>query len=246
MFDSILGNLFGNKTETKKSVSSSILNRIRKRKSIIQKFKNINPNDNLKRAKIAKELLNVSKTEGERKAARKFYKDEASLNSLKNKIKASNSINEKLSLARQGKRLATKQQKEFWENLINRLQKKKQEKKDVISEKKALTVDTDKEQDMEKDTEEIKEEQEIDIDKNESEEDSGNDTKETEKDDENEEEIEEDGEEGESEEDGDEDEDEDDGEGENDEWDGTQGNNIDNSDHDITSDDNENNNENKN
>ena len=184
MFDSILGSLFGNKTETKKSASSSVLNRIKKRKLIIQKFKSINPNDNLKRAKIAKELLNVSKTEGERKAARKFYKDEASLNSLKNRIKASDSINEKLSLARQGKRLATKQQKEFWENLINRLQKKKQERREaVMSEKKALTTDIDKEQDAEKDMEEIKEEQELDIDKNEPGEDSGNDTKETEKDD---------------------------------------------------------------
>jgi len=32
MFDSILGNLFGNKTETKKAVSGNVLNRIKRRK----------------------------------------------------------------------------------------------------------------------------------------------------------------------------------------------------------------------
>src|SRR3990167_10119393 len=154
MFDSILGSLFGNKkTETKKAVSSNVLNRIKRRKLIIQKFKNINPNDNSKRAKTAKELLSVSKTEGERKAARKFYKDETTLSNLKNKIKSSDSINEKLSLARQGKRLATKQQKEFWENLINKLQKRKQARTSAIeSRKEALVItDTSKEQDKEED-----------------------------------------------------------------------------------------------
>lgn len=155
MLDLILGSLFGNKPETKKVITSNFLNRIKKRKLIIQKFKSIDPNNNLKRASIAKELLNVSKTEGERRAARKFYKDETALNNLKNKIKISDSINEKLSLARQGKRLATKQQKEFWENLVNKLQQEKKE-----------TMATDI--NMEKDIEEIKEdrgqEQEINND----------------------------------------------------------------------------------
>lgn len=197
MFDSILGSIFGSKAETKKTVPNNVLNRIRKRKLIVQKFKNVDPNNNLKRASIAKELLIVSKTEDERKAARKFYKDETALNNLKNRIKASTSINEKLSLARQGKRLATKTQKEFWENLINRLQKRKQERKDAItSEKKALTIDTGKEQGMEKDTEEIKKEREQDIEENKSEEDIDNDIEKPEEDEENKEEIEE-GEEGE-------------------------------------------------
>lgn len=236
MLNSILGNLFGNKTETKKAVSNSVLNRIRRRKSIVQKFKNISPNDNLKRAKTAKELLSVSRTEGERKAARKFYKDETALNNLKNRIKASSSINEKLSLARQGKRLATKQQKEFWENLINRLQNKKQERKDAIIDKKEiLTTDTDKEQDMEKDTEEIKEEKEQDIDENESGEDSNNDI-----------EKEEEGEEAEedsNEDDNDDDDDSDDNDDENDneeDSDGTIGNSIDNNDHNLSNDDTDN------
>lgn len=157
MLSSFLGNLFGGVAGTKKIPSSNILDRTKKRKLIVRKFKGVDPNNNLKRAKIAKELLNVSRTEGERRAARKFYKDETTLNNLKNRIKASDSINEKLSLARQGKRLATKQQKEFWENLVNKLQKKKQEKKDVVkSEKKTLTTDTDKEQDTKKDMKEIK------------------------------------------------------------------------------------------
>lgn len=203
MFDSILGSLFGNKTETKKVPSSNVLDRIRRRKLIVQKFKSVDSNNNLKRAGIAKELLSVSRTEGERKAARKFYKDETTLNNLKNRIKASTSINEKLSLARQGKRLATKTQKEFWENLINKLQTRKQERKDAItSEKKSLTTNTDKEQDMEKDTEEIKEEQKEDIDENELEKDTDNNIKEPEEDDGNEEEIEEEESEGEDEEEG--------------------------------------------
>ena len=191
MLDSILGSLFGNKTKVKKVVSSNVSGRTKKRKLVIQKFKSVDPNDNLKRAKIAKELLGVSRTEGERKAARKFYKDEMELNNLKNKIKASNSINEKLSLARQGKRLAAKQQKEFWENLINKLQKRKQEKKDaVMDEKKALTTDTDEEQEMKKDTEEIKEDQGQDVDDDKSEKDSDSDIKESEEVDENEDEDE--------------------------------------------------------
>lgn len=188
MFDSILGSLFGNKTETKKIPPNNVLDRIKRRKLIIQKFRKVDPNNNLKRARIAKELLSVSKTEGERKAARKFYKDETALNNLKNKIKASASINEKLSLARQGKRLATKNQNEFWENLINKLQKRKQERKNVVAnEKKALTTNTGKEQDMEKDTEKIKEEQGRDIDENKSEKDTDNDIEETEEDEESEE-----------------------------------------------------------
>ena len=192
MLDSILGSLFGNKTKVKKVVSSNVSGRTKKRKLVIQKFKSVDPNDNLKRAKIAKELLGVSRTEGERKAARKFYKDEMELNNLKNKIKASDSINEKLSLARQGKRLAAKKQKEFWENLINKLQKRKQEKKDaVMDEKKALTTDTSEEQEMKKDTEEIKEEQKQDVDDDKSGKDSDDGIKEPEEDDENEEEIEE-------------------------------------------------------
>ena len=81
MLDSILDSLFGNKTVTKKVVSSNVSDRTKKRKSIIRKFKNVDPNDNLKRARIAKELLNVSRAEGERRAARKFYKDEIEANS---------------------------------------------------------------------------------------------------------------------------------------------------------------------
>lgn len=225
MFDSILGSLFGSKTETKKVPSSNVLDRIRRRKLIVQKFKNVDSNNNLKRARIAKELLGVSRTEGERKAARKFYKDETELNNLKNKIKASTSINEKLSLARQGKRLATKTQKEFWENLINRLQARKQERKDAItSEKKALIINTDtskeqskeKDKDMEEIEEEQEQEQEQDIEESKSEsepvEDSDNDIKEPEEDDGNEEETEED-----ESEDGEEDEDENEEEQEQDE-----------------------------
>lgn len=221
MLDSILGNLFGNKTETKKVVSNNVLNRIKKRKLIFQKFKSIDPNNNLKRAEVAKELLSVSRTEGERKAARKFYKDETALNNLKNRIKTSASINEKLSLARQGKRLATKQQKEFWESLINRLQKSKQEKKDAVTnETKTLTTDTDKKQNMEKETEEIKIKTEREIDVKESKEDSGN----------NKEEIEEDGEEEEEENDNDDNDndDYDDDDDEEEERDDTLGNDINN------------------
>ena len=196
MFDSILGSLFGNKTETKKIVSGNVVSdRIKRRKSIIQKFKSVNSNDNLKRAGIAKELLSVSRTEGERKAARKFYKDETELNNLKNKIKVSDSINEKLSLARQGKRLATKKQKEFWENLINKLQKRKQDRNSAVMSKKEVPIAIDKskeqEKDEDKDMEEIEEKRERDIEENKSEEDSGNDIEEPEEEDENEEEIEE-------------------------------------------------------
>lgn len=195
MFDSILGSLFGNKTETKKSVSSSVLNRIKKRKLIIQKFKSINPNDNLKRAKTAKELLNVLKTEGERKAARKFYKDETELNNLKNKIKDADSINEKLSLARQGKRLATKQQRGFWENIINKLQKRKQDRDSAIASKKETLVvtDTNKEQDKkeDKDMKEVEEKQEQNAEKSESDKSFDNDIEEPEEGSENEEEVEE-------------------------------------------------------
>lgn len=202
MLSSFLGNLFGGVAGTKKIPPSNILDRTKKRKLIVRKFKGVDPNNNLKRAKIAKELLSVSRTEGERRAARKFYKDEIALNNLKNRIKASDSINEKLSLARQGKRLSTKQQKEFWENLVNKLQKKKQEKKDVVkSEKKTLTTDTDKEQDTEKDMKEIKEGK---IEEKESEENSDNNTEEVEETEEGE------GEMGENEEN------EDEGEGDND------------------------------
>lgn len=192
MFDSILGNLFGNKTEAKRTVSGNVLNRIKKRKLIIQRLKNVDPNNNLKRAGIAKELLSVSRTEGERKAARKFYKDETELNNLKNKIKVSDSINEKLSLARQGKRLAAKKQKEFWENLINKLQKQKQDKASaVVNKEKVLVVtDTGKEQDKEKDKdmENIEEKEDEDIEENKSEKESDNDIEKSEEDGENEEE----------------------------------------------------------
>ena len=195
MLDSILDSLFGNKTVTKKVVSSNVSDRTKKRKSIIRKFKNVDPNDNLKRARIAKELLNVSRAEGERRAARKFYKDETALNNLKNRIKTSTSINEKLSLARQGKRLATKKQKEFWENLINKLQKRKQDRNSAVMSKKEVPIAIDKskeqEKDEDKDMEEIEEKRERDIEENKSEEDSGNDIEEPEEEDENEEEIEE-------------------------------------------------------
>lgn len=193
MLDSILGSLFGNKTVTKKVVSGNVSDRTKKRKLIIRKFKNIDPNDNSKRAKMAKELLNVSKTEGERKAARKFYKDETELNNLKNKIKVSDSVNEKLSLARQGKRLATKKQKEFWEKLINKLQKRKQDRDNAVMSKKEVPIATDKskEQEKDKDMEEIEEKRERDIEENKPEEDSGNDIEEPEEEDENEEETEE-------------------------------------------------------
>ena len=229
MFDSILGNLFGNKKEIKKTVSSNVLNRIKRRKLIIQKFKSIDPNDNLKRARVAKKLFSVSRTEGERKAARKFYKDETALNNLKNRIKSSDSINEKLSLARQGKRLATKQQKEFWENLINKLQKRKQARTSATESKKEVlvTTDTSKEQVKEESKDmKVEEKQEQSIEENESGEGSGNDSdndiEELEEDD-NEDGDDEDEEEEEIEEQG-EDDNEDIGEEEEEELDGTLGN----------------------
>ena len=139
MLSSLLGNFLSNVGITPKKVKqNSNSDFLKRRKLVIREFATVDPNNNLIRAKIAKRLLSMSRNETERKAARKFYKDEMELYSLRQKIKAVTSINEKLRLAREGRRLATKQQREYWDGLIDKLQKLKAEK--TKTEKKKMLV----------------------------------------------------------------------------------------------------------
>lgn len=156
MLSSLLGNFLNDANVTsQRPVNRGNVDFLKRRKLIIQKFLKFDPNDNIARARIAKELISVSRTEGERKAALKFYRDETAIHRLKQKIKNTISVNEKLSLARKARRLAAKKQKEYWDRLITKLQKLKQEKTiKVKTEKKTLV----KRQDESKEENIVKEE----------------------------------------------------------------------------------------
>ena len=164
MLSSLLGNFFSNVGITPKKAKQGSSDFLKRRKLIIREFATVDPNNNLIRAKIAKRLLNMARNETERKAARKFYKDEMELYSLRQKIKATLSINEKLRFAREGRRLATKQQREYWDDLINKLQKLKSvktqtEKKKMLVKKEDESVEKVVEK---KDSKEINETEEVD------------------------------------------------------------------------------------
>lgn len=171
MIGSLLGNFLSNVGITPKKIKRDNSDFLKRRKLVIREFATVDPNNNLIRARIAKRLLALSRNETERKAARKFYKDEMELYNLKRKIKAVTSINEKLRLAREGRRLATKQQRKHWDDLINKLQKLKSTKIQA-EKKKALVKKEDKSTEEvvdEKDSKEVDETEEKD-DMNEAEE----------------------------------------------------------------------------
>lgn len=159
---SMLSSLLGNFLNNTKSVGKNNSDLFEKRKLVIQKFSKFDSNDNVARARIAKELIGVSKTEGEKKAALKFYRDELAIYKLKQKIRRTASVNEKLRLAREARRLATKQQQKYWDVLIAELQGQTQKKTIFKPTKKKMLIK--KQDETEEEITEEKEEDE-DLDK---------------------------------------------------------------------------------